>query len=217
MVAKLHSSARVALAAALVAASFIASAAEPTQAQSAAVRQACRADYEKVCAAVPPGGAPALECLKQHILKVSQPCQASLAAIGPGSAPIPKAPDLAAVQRKALAGTPTQQKGAAGAAAATQSAGAAGASTQTASAGGVLNSAAAPSGVANRPPENGEPSKIPFREEVAIAREACGPEYRQYCAMVRPGGGRAIACLAANDASLTPACKKVVAEAKGRM
>ncbi len=42
-----------------------AAAKQPGSAQVAAVKSACRADYPKVCASVPPGGAPALECLEK--------------------------------------------------------------------------------------------------------------------------------------------------------
>ena len=42
--------------------------------RSAAIKSACRADYPKVCASVPPGGAPALECLEKNKAKVSAAC-----------------------------------------------------------------------------------------------------------------------------------------------
>ena len=44
---------------------------QPTSAQVNAVKSACRSDYPKVCASVPPGGAPALECLEKNKAKVS--------------------------------------------------------------------------------------------------------------------------------------------------
>jgi hypothetical protein len=37
---------------------------QPTDAQVSAIRSACRSDYPKVCAGVPTGGAPALQCLE---------------------------------------------------------------------------------------------------------------------------------------------------------
>ena len=39
---------------------------KPTDAQIAAIRSACRSDYPKVCAGVPMGGAPALQCLEKN-------------------------------------------------------------------------------------------------------------------------------------------------------
>jgi hypothetical protein len=52
----------------------------PTSAQTAAIRSACRADYPKVCAGVPTGGAAALQCLEKNKSKVSASCQTAIAA-----------------------------------------------------------------------------------------------------------------------------------------
>jgi hypothetical protein len=60
---------------------------KPTDAQIAAIRSACRADYPKVCAGVPTGGAPALQCLDKNKSKVSAGCQQALNAAGGGAAP----------------------------------------------------------------------------------------------------------------------------------
>jgi hypothetical protein len=59
---------------------------KPTDAQIAAIRSACRSDYPKVCAGVPTGGAPALQCLDKNKSKVSSGCQQALNAAG-GAAP----------------------------------------------------------------------------------------------------------------------------------
>ena len=42
------------------------SAKKPTSAQVNAINSACRSDYPKVCAGVPTGGAPALQCLEKN-------------------------------------------------------------------------------------------------------------------------------------------------------
>jgi hypothetical protein len=60
---------------------------KPTDAQIAAIRSACRSDYPKVCAGVPAGGAPALQCLDKNKSKVSPGCQQALDAVGGGVAP----------------------------------------------------------------------------------------------------------------------------------
>ena len=60
---------------------------KPTDAQVAAIRSACRSDYPKVCAGVPTGGAPALQCLDKNKSKVSSGCQQALNAGGGGAAP----------------------------------------------------------------------------------------------------------------------------------
>src|SRR6185312_10493360 len=39
---------------------------QPSSAQISAIRSACRSDYPKVCAGVPTGGAPALQCLEKN-------------------------------------------------------------------------------------------------------------------------------------------------------
>jgi len=62
-------------------------ASKPTDAQAAAIRSACRSDYQKVCAGVPTGGAPALQCLEKNKAKVSAPCAQAVNAAGGGAAP----------------------------------------------------------------------------------------------------------------------------------
>ena len=135
---------------------------QPASAQVAAVKSACRADYPKVCASVPPGGAPALECLEKNNAKVSSACAKAVTAAAGG-----------------------------GAAAAAPATGAAPAA------------AAAPAVIVLRP-------LLP-REELFIVRSACGADIRSLCAGVAPGGGRIVQCIAGNAASLSPACKDVLA------
>jgi hypothetical protein len=60
---------------------------KPTDAQIAAIRSACRSDYPKVCAGVPTGGAPALQCLEKNKSKASAGCQQAVNAAGGGAAP----------------------------------------------------------------------------------------------------------------------------------
>ena len=61
---------------------------QPSSAQVSAIRSACRSDYPKVCAGVPTGGSPALQCLEKNKAKLSPACeQAVAAASGGGAAP----------------------------------------------------------------------------------------------------------------------------------
>jgi hypothetical protein len=61
---------------------------KPSSAQISAVRSACRSDYPKVCAGVPTGGAPALECLDKNKARLSSACEKAVtAATGGGAAP----------------------------------------------------------------------------------------------------------------------------------
>lgn len=62
-----------------------AAAQQPTSAQVAQIRQACRGDYESVCAGVPTGGAAALECLQRNAAGTSAGCQAALGAVRGGA------------------------------------------------------------------------------------------------------------------------------------
>ena len=60
---------------------------KPNSAQVAAIRSACRSDYQKVCAGVPTGGAPALQCLEKNKSKVSPSCEQAVDAASGGAAP----------------------------------------------------------------------------------------------------------------------------------
>jgi hypothetical protein len=64
-----------------------ATAGKPSSAAIAAIRSACRSDYPKVCAGVPTGGAPALQCLEKNKSRVSAACQKAVAAVNGGAAP----------------------------------------------------------------------------------------------------------------------------------
>ena len=64
---------------------------KPSQAQISAIKSACRSDYMKVCAGVPTGGAPALECLEKNKAKVSAACAKAVAAVGGGGGAAPTA------------------------------------------------------------------------------------------------------------------------------
>jgi hypothetical protein len=50
------------------------------------------------------------------------------------------------------------------------------------------------------------------REELFVLRSACGGDVRTLCGGVAPGGGRIVQCLATQAASLSPACKQVLAQ-----
>jgi len=139
---------------------------QPSSARVAAVKSSCRADYPKVCASVPPGGAPALECLEKNKANVSAACAKAVSAAAGGG----------------------------GAAATAASAGAASAAAAP---------AAAPAVIVLRP--------LRPREELFIVRSACGADIRTLCAGLAPGGGRIVQCIASNAASLSPACKEVLA------
>ena len=137
---------------------------KPSSAQIAAIRSACRSDYQKVCAGVPAGGAPALQCLEKNKSRVSARCEQAVSA-GSG----------AAAAAGAAAGTPAAAP------------------------------AAAPAPVLTLRP-------MRPREELFVLRSACGGDVRSLCGGVPVGGGRIARCLATQAASLSPACKDVLAQ-----
>jgi len=159
--------AKPAAAAAPKAATAAAAAKQPSSAQVAAVKSACRADYPKVCASVPPGGAPALECLEKNKAKVSPACEKAVSAAAGGGGAAATAAPAGAVPAAAAA------------------------------------PAAAPAVIVLRP--------LRPREELFIVQSACREDVRTLCGSVAPGGGRIIQCVASNAASLSPACKDVLA------
>src|SRR3984885_2066866 len=60
---------------------------KPSNANIAAIRSACRSDYSRVCAGVPTGGAPALQCLEKNRSRVSAACQKAVAVVSDHTAP----------------------------------------------------------------------------------------------------------------------------------
>ena len=143
---------------------------KPSSEQIAAVRSACRSDYPKVCAGVPTGGAPALQCLEKNEARLSANCRkAVVAATGGAAAPA-----------------------------------SGGAAPATASA-----TPAAPATVLVLRP-------LRPREVLFVLRSACGADVRALCPAVAPGGGRLADCLASQSASLSPACRAVLAQFAAR-
>jgi hypothetical protein len=62
------------------------SAKQPSSTEISAIRSACRSDYPKVCAGVPTGGAPALQCLEKNKAKLSTACAQAVSAASGGTA-----------------------------------------------------------------------------------------------------------------------------------
>lgn len=151
--------------------------ATPTQAQQQAIRSSCQSDYRTYCASVPTGGAAALQCLEKNIASLSSACQQAVKAATGGSA--------------------STSGGSGGSSATTGSAttsgnGSGGTAPQAAS-GGQSN---APVIVVLKP-----------GQELLLMREACGSDYRKFCAGVRIIGGGALSCLVSHAPALSPSCK----------
>jgi hypothetical protein len=77
---------------------------QPTQAQTNAIRQSCRSDYQAHCASVPTGGSAALQCLQQNLSSLSPSCQTAVSAVSGGSAaPTASAPAAQAPAQASMA------------------------------------------------------------------------------------------------------------------
>src|ERR1700738_4160832 len=149
--------------------------AKPSSAQISAIRSACRSDYPKVCAGVPTGGAPALECLEKNKARVSASCQKAVAAAtGGGAAPA----------ARAAAGTAAGSPSGGAPRAAPPPAGGA------APAAGAAADPAAPSPAAAAPAAAPAPALVlrPMRprEELFVLRSACGGDVRSLCGGAAP-------------------------------
>jgi hypothetical protein len=89
-----------------------------TDAQRSAIKSACRGDYQRVCANVPPGTKDALQCLVQHSDQVSAGCRDALApAAASPSAAAPASGAAAASAAAASGSAPAAATAPAGAAA----------------------------------------------------------------------------------------------------
>ena len=70
------------LAVAALAAAFLASAAAAqSAADSAEVRQACTADFQKACPNATPGNGSLKACARAHFMSFSRPCKTTLRAV----------------------------------------------------------------------------------------------------------------------------------------
>jgi hypothetical protein len=133
---------------------------QATQAQQNAIRQACPADYQRVCTGVPAGGRASFDCLQRNMSILSPACQRAVGAVSAG--------------RAAPAAAPAQ---------------------------GAATTVPAPTTAAGPAPAPMSP-----RQQLMVLRQSCAGDYRMLCRGVPLGGGRAIACLRANAASLSPQC-----------
>jgi hypothetical protein len=203
----------------------IAAAQEPTPDQQSAIRSNCRSDFMANCSGVPRGGKEAMQCLKDNVAKLSSGCQQAVKAVMPAPAPKPPAPSVTATPAAPapsasppapapvapVAATPPAPAAASAAAPAPAAKPAApAASTPPAP---PAKSAAKPS--ASTPvPAAAPPAVIVVapRQVFVLVRTKCRAEYHAYCSDVDIGGGRVVACLQSNAASLSPTCQSGLAE-----
>lgn len=183
-------------------------AAQPTDAQMAAIKSNCRSDYMAKCMSVKPGGPEAFQCLKKNETSLSAACRTAVNAIGapapaakPAAAPAP-APAAPAQASAAPASPPP----AAAAAPAVAPAVAAAPAARTPS---------VPKPVAPKPaPVAAAPAQPSAAQQNAI-KQNCRNDFMAHCSGVQPGGAEALTCLKTNAAKLAPACKSAVAAIGG--
>jgi hypothetical protein len=199
----------------------------PSDAQRAAIRSACRSDYIAHCSSVPPGGVESLQCLQKNMSSLSASCKTAVNAVqmpaaapaktdAPAAAPKADAPaasepakPAATVAPAAAPATPVTPS----APAATPAAPKAPAAAKKATPAPAVTTAV-PAAAAAAAPAAPAMTLRPMRprEQVFVLRSACGADARTLCSGVAPGGGRIVQCLAANAASLSPACRDVLSQ-----
>jgi orotidine-5'-phosphate decarboxylase len=167
-----------------------AAAQQPSQEQVNAIRASCRGDFQAHCPGVQPGGSAALACLKKNVAALSPACQKAVTAVGGAAAPAAEPPAAAAAAAPPHLGYTRD---------------------------GNINAPAAAPAARSAPAVPAQRAAVPLRVELAILRRACGPDVQVNCPGVRPGGGQVMACLAANEASLSPRCRRELAMAKQNM
>lgn len=72
---------------------------------------------------------------------------------------------------------------------------------------------AAPAAAA--PAASAAPMAVSPRAEARVLRTDCGGDFQKFCAGVRPGGGRGIACLRDHAKDLSPSCQSALQSLAG--
>lgn len=137
----------------------------------------CRADVERLCAGIPPGGGRIAACLKANQAQVSPACKAQLASV----ARMVKEVGAACqddVQNYCAGVTPGQ--------------------------GAVVRCLA--ENKASLQPACMELVQG-AQEKVAEFKKACGKDAKKLCKGIAPGKGRILACLKSKEAELSPECR----------
>jgi hypothetical protein len=177
----------------------------PTDAQRAAIKSQCRSDYMAHCASVPPGGAPALQCLQKNMASLSGGCQSAVRAV-----------EASVEKPEAKTETKTEAKpDAAPAAAAATPAAEPSATTAAKSAAEPAAAAPAASATTTKPTAASATPAKPSSAQIAAIRSACRSDYPKVCAGVPTGGAPALQCLEKNKSKLSAGCEQAVSAAGG--
>src|SRR5262245_56975001 len=168
---------------------------QPSQAQLNALRSSCRNDYMAHCSSVPTGGAPALNCLKQHMSALSSGCQSAVSAISPKTPAPAGVPAVAAAPATAAPSAPPP-------------------TMQAAPASPPMIQAAPAASPAAAPPAAARKASLSQRQaELKAIGRACRADYQVHCAGIPPGGSASFACLRRNLRTLSKPCLQALAGA----
>ena len=137
---------------------------------------ACRADVERLCAGIPPGGGRIAACLKANAAQVSPACKAVLASV---QNKVKEVGEACADDVRSYCADVTPGQGR------------------------VLKCLAGNQGSLTQQCQDVVRGA---REKLAEFRKACGKDTRKFCKGIPPGEGRILACLQSKKADLTPAC-----------
>ena len=171
-----------------------AAAQQPSQSQIGAIRSACRADFQAHCAGVQPGGRDALACLQKNIAALSRGCQQAVSAVGGAALQKPDEPAAAAAAAAPASARPS-----------------AGPSPAAAPSATLAPAAPMSAGLATARPD------VPLGMGLVLLRRACGEDVLIICPGVRPGGGHVLACLAVDQANVSPRCRQALAASRQSM
>jgi Golgi apparatus protein 1 len=145
---------------------------------------ACRADAEKLCKGIEPGQGRIAQCLKEHEAQVSGDCKAHIAKMREQMQAFNEA-CKADVEKSCKGVEPGQGR----------------------MMGCLRKNEANLSAPCKEQIAKMDERREHMRERMHDAAEACKGDAQQYCAKVKPGGGRVVHCLKENEAKLSAPCK----------
>jgi hypothetical protein len=212
--------------AALIAAAVIgfgtpAQAQKPSEEQLGAIRSSCRSDFLSNCSGVPRGGKEALDCLRQHMAKLSSACGSAVKAVTPSPPPAAKAapPSSPPLPPAAAPPPPSPPPAAAAPPPPAPKQLAAPPPPKAAAPKVEKKKTEEPRRTPPPPPAAAAPAqpaysmakieKLRLGEHVRIVR-ACDADRQAACPGVKAGGSRIIICLAEHAAALSPVCRKAM-------
>lgn len=143
-------------------------------------QEACRADAERLCAGIPPGGGRLNACLKANEAQVSKECKAELASV---AQKVREVGDACADDIQSIC--PDVKPGQ----------------------GNILRCLR--TNLFSVSPRCQEVVKV-AQEKAAEFEKACGQDAKKLCKGIRRGQGRVLACLESRKADLSPACRALM-------